>query len=821
MRHVLRKYTSNRGSALFMVLSTMTALLISVMAMYFTMVSSRQSQYAVFNKMQATQSAQSIVDIVYNGLTNANRLVETDEAGKELLKQMEAMNTPGETITTSMANFQALDPNNPDATRAEDSQIGAYAVTITLKEVLADGTKMYDISVITSVDGNRDVVHMEWGFSNKEEPPSGNGGRSELFAATGYIPNDAYLDGGYFLTNVFFDTEFTYINQYGSKAGALSGDLATGGTLLFQYYLAPITEVDRFKPLSKPTTWAIRGDLEQNGNNIQLAGGSKIMINGDAIFNKSTVESTNGGTVDVYILGDFIYNNTASTDFKNCNVYVAGDFYMADGKWIAFKSLYVNGKVNFSDGGKPTVGGTQLNSPSQVKKWDENAPGMSVAEVEAELADRTETKQYAKWEVSDSQVNDAEGKTIKIRLNASNAPADGVPAYKCVFTIAYDDTCESAKGSGVNGWKADYVGKGFTIDGFEGDATAGKPGTIILDTGDKPENVLVLRLKPYIDMDNNGTAETFAWTGKEGVGSSDALSILVKGRGSVVMEVAEGATYQECDRQQTMHYSWFRLLGGIEGADAGYNNMYYYDSGPINSGTKFDGKDPDVIVPGFMHIECKKGDGCSYTESKSTTKCDVCGKELTTLTCPNHGDVISFCTNTECKSNLAEQKEYAAWKAGAAGTKGFCQNRIDKPAIKAYLNSHLDLKKALKYRASDPDDNFVYPNTNIYLVTCSESTDIRFSTKLDGSAVMQNSFYGFLYAPYITFVAKGSSGLNTPRFVGGLIVSDYVIDDNYAYLACYPDKMPEEVANLGGGSMTGLLSGKTTKTWKTIIGGYN
>ena len=68
MAHSLRKYLSNRGSALFMVISTMTALMIACMAMYFSVLSSRTTQFATFFREQSYQSALSLNDMVLAGL---------------------------------------------------------------------------------------------------------------------------------------------------------------------------------------------------------------------------------------------------------------------------------------------------------------------------------------------------------------------------------------------------------------------------------------------------------------------------------------------------------------------------------------------------------------------------------------------------------------------------------------------------------------------------------------------------------------------------------------------------------------------------------
>jgi len=63
MKHALRKYLSPCGSALFMVVSTMAALTVLVTAMYMSVLSSRQVQYATFDQEQAYVTSTSVADI--------------------------------------------------------------------------------------------------------------------------------------------------------------------------------------------------------------------------------------------------------------------------------------------------------------------------------------------------------------------------------------------------------------------------------------------------------------------------------------------------------------------------------------------------------------------------------------------------------------------------------------------------------------------------------------------------------------------------------------------------------------------------------------
>ena len=60
MKHALRKYLSPCGSALFMVVSTMAALTVLVTAMYMSVLSSRQVQYATFDREQAYVTSTSL-----------------------------------------------------------------------------------------------------------------------------------------------------------------------------------------------------------------------------------------------------------------------------------------------------------------------------------------------------------------------------------------------------------------------------------------------------------------------------------------------------------------------------------------------------------------------------------------------------------------------------------------------------------------------------------------------------------------------------------------------------------------------------------------
>ena len=817
MRHQFRKYTSNRGSALFMVISTMTALLVSCMAMYFSVVSSRQSQYAVFNKQQSHQSAQSIIDIVRSSISDPS-----NAGGQALLAKLKNLNR-GESITTSANGFKSLDPNNPAATNKDESTLGAYSVTITRinDAVNSAGSSIaqFDICVISSVDGNRDAVHQSITYNENSTTEPGGGsyspGDSELFTATGYVPNDAYLDGGYFLTNTFFDTEFTYAGMYNPKDNFLAGNISTGGNFILKKYIASISNSGEFKKLEKPTVWSIRGDFDVESNHqLEFYEKSKIIVGRNLTFYDGASFAIQGTsaqkTVDIYVLGDLNIKNGGG--FTNANVYVNGDVNLS-GCWADFKNLYVNGNIN----------GTTYSLSGEKKKWTDVSDALTKDDIINELMLRTDTKSYNKWEIPDSQVNAAN--PVHFRLNNDNQSHDGVDALSNVFYFAYPDS-QTALDASIDPLQR-KVGKGFTVDGLDGDISRSNsvPLAIVIDTGNDVNNIVSLRLKPYLDVDGDGVNETFAW---KPYFTQNAFGVIVKGRGSVIIDVPPGAVYQDADRGMTMHYSWFKLLGGKEedktenrqDLTGNWNNKTYhcYDVEPITSSIPvptIDGTSglPSLLTAELIHSGCHRGDGCTYSFPTSTEKCPVCNGFYTDIVCAKHGKVDYYCS--ACNTN--KQDKVDKWNdASTPGrVEGFCDSHIDKQKIDQYLTAHPDIKTAI----SDAS-GVIYPNVNIYMVTCSESTEIRFSTDVSGHAIMQNGYYGYIYAPYITYKGEGDSGTKCARFCGGLVVSDYIFNDGYPIIACYPDKMPEELAAIGGGNYVGNLPGKTSKSWKIDIGSY-
>ena len=784
MRTFMRKYISNRGSALFMVLSTMTALMLSCMAMYFSVISSRSTQYAIFNQQHSNQVSLSVADMILSGMMGGSKDPAVKGKFDELREALGSMNE-GDKISAESDGF-----SDPDSEGSTD--YGEFRIDITCLAINDDGSKVIDILITTRKNGANTVYHniISWG-GTEYVPADAPSTMTDIFAATGYVPNDVFINGFIFYTDVFFDNELTYLKSYGAGFHSqLYGNLATGGSLISAQYLEP----DPTKPLS----FSIFGDYKQlYSGKITFAAApaekSLVLIGGDVYY---TPEGGGGGGIgfenaNVYIRGNLYLNGTLS---ESANYFVGGNVYVTGGQWPSMKNVYCNGVVDATNNNGAGVMDCDgivawTSPPSLVGKtytsWTEKALEegfLGYDEYWALLLEKTASRNYYKWIINDSDpskdnyiaaLNESSSTAIKKTLNFSLNTNDGT--YKNAVPTEVLKYSAAEKGCIITGVNCEIGNGGFNHL------------TLIIDTGEDENNVYTIRVKPNRDMDGDGIKETFTWLPPEVVnGAYTEMSILVKGRGSVVIDIPKGVIYQDLDRQKFMHYGWFVLGGGTE-TDMGYGKILYKDNN-IAEAYK--------ILP-FIHRDCYEGDGCVYSEVDSTGKCEVesCGATLKNIKCTIHGTLETYCPN--CTP-----------ERGGDHT-GACKDHVDRKHIKEVL----DANPSMKARMVDSEGEIIYPTTNIYLVSCDESAEIRMSRMRDETTVMLNSFFGYIYAPYMTFKAAGGEAGGV-RYVGGMTVSDYVFSDSSTTIACWPEKMPTEImGNNGKGSLPALAS----KGWKVKL----
>ncbi len=790
MVHTLKKYLSNRGSALFMVLSTMTALMICCMAMYFSIVSSRSTQYAIFNQQLAHQSALGISDTLISELYNSSSTSDFRKIG-DLLADMDKVGDKKTTYANGFAEFGDTSGSGKDVDRA-----GAYMMTITRLNDETDGSgkkyKVFDIVITSSVNGTKEAVHniINLYETPGTKPPSGP---TNVFTATGYVPNDVYLDGGNMKTDVFFDNQNTILKAYTSSDLTLDGNISCGGSLMIN---SKILTNAKF-----PVTYAIRGNYNNKASGeIGLKSGSVVMIGGNC------EGKSHFGNSKIYILGNLILDESTSIS-SSSKYFVSGNIICkgGDSKWFNLSNMYCNGTVDTSQLKGSSAWSCGISNPI-AGTWDEEGVKIDGVMTKAEMINlldsKTQTNTYYKWIIDSSKLT---GGTKTLEYNVDNRLAE---EKNYTEYIAYG---EDGTGCTIKDITMKYGGQGSYHS-----------LTLVIDTLDDPDNVYTINLSGNRNwLPGKVDKETFCWFPKNEYpdpgwkgcdtyqenGLQIKFQVLIMGRGSVLFNVPDGVIYQDDDSMKVMHYGWYVLdpantetfLGttktGLTKREIVENTVYSHAEG--NSAAN--------IYPNYIHVGCREGDGCTYTESDTTEECSVCGKKTVQVKCDDHGVVDTYCK--ECQPNR--------------GKSANCSNRVDKKAIDTYLASH----SGAKDRMLGKDGEVIYPNVNLFIISCDENANIRFATAATADPTdtpeqfIQNSFFGYIYAPYMTFKAlsTSSSGGSYIRLAGGMTVSDYIIDDSYTMLAIWPDKIPEEL--MSDESFEHILPGYDPKPWKISLVG--
>lgn len=758
MVHSLRKYLTNRGSALFMVLSTMTALMITCMAMYFAVVSSRSAGFAVFNQQQSYQSALSIAEMTVGSLgdilTNSGVSIESVPVGETIL-------------TTDGNGFKAL---NPASSGEDDDYLGAYDVTMTrLADETIDKEKFFtvDIAVTTSVSGVKEVYHQVVNIIQEDGTPNQKG---KIFSSTGYVPNDSFVSKGRFYSDV-------YISNEDAIMGAFDGnELHFFQNIFCENSLTLLDGTTPQNYAEQPIIHAARRNYNiGSGNPLGFYGNSIILVGYDMHLARGFNVSSSEDILDVYIGGDLYLDEGAQNlNDSKLRFYVAGNVYVNASASNSIPGVVYCKKFIFKEG----YSKTNYNSGSEWEEgldWEEdqyNKHGkmsMSFREAMEMLDSKTPNIQYKLWKLDESKLGSAIGTTQtdgsikggkKIDLN-----------FKCINNQAAFAPIEIKYGSseyGVGG-----IIQNITID-REG-TEDGKMPTLIIDTGDDPSNTYVIRLQNN-NKSNDGT-EYFTWRPKCPSGSLAGypVQVLVKGNGSLVIDVPDGVIYQDASSGHVMHYNWYML--GDTNSGLGYQDgvAYYKNTQGIQGS-----------ISDYVHSSCTEGDGCDYTVKKTSDACSYCGNEVTySVKCDEH-DEYTICPNCEPDYFSGDEKKPTINPAG------ICKDRVEKETCESDLRL---IEKNYPDRPVNKDSkgNIIIPNCNIFLVSCSESAEFRFGRTIDDEyAIDKNCFIGFIYAPYMSYKANGKDAGEYYMHVGGMVVSDYKFLSLNRFLACWPSVYPPQ-----------------------------
>ncbi len=795
MTHTLRKYLSSRGSALFMVLSTMTALMIAAMAMYFSVISSRQVQYAVFYEEQSYQSAVSITDAIIAGMNNG----KLNGLQSDILKLKVGSETETGTLSTDGNGFKAFGATGDDA-KDDDNRLGAYDLTVTR---LADSGdyQMYDFSVASSVNGVQEATHtMVMVKKNKR----GGDGINDLFTATSYVPNQNFISRGTYHAALKVDVP-NAIFGLGDQTPNIEGNLTCSGTAQFNGIGSKGSD---------PLVWTFGGDLIMNNG---LGG----YDNGDKALNLNGTAEKPGV---IYVGGDLYAENANYFQIhSNQIVYVLGNFY---GKSVQIQDkgvLVVGGELHIDETGPwgPPINGNGLlvmTDKAKIIKNSDNTswtmPGYvsfkyqnwseldtetypkvlaSAGQVGAEIDEIIGNTTYPIWRVDwdkDEYLKGSLTSTTEIVYNTGGDNNVAMVKYngkevpkRAVFEsedLKWTPEHHGCRITGIVDAAADPANV-IMEDGSHPDTGKSHPGgmgqyTIIVDTGDDPDNVFYLGLEPNRKITRDGqTVDVFSWAPTSFGESYDdydyldpnyGTNIIVRGRGSLAIIVPDGVIYQSQFADFIGHENWYMLLGGDVQMDSTCGRKY----------GKFTPSASEVMK--LIHHGCTDCKCDIDPELKEYE--DSLGNKKEGYYCSTHEYVVDeYTTGGEC----------------------CCNNRVGRQEIDAVLgyNRYNDTSADIHFNLTTTGE-FVYPTVNIWLVMAGDNAEMMFTNTLNGEYIQNSVLMGYIYAPYMSFVGTkppgdGSEGAET-RLVGGAIVSDVKLYDYTDYVFCKPEKIYTDIGGL-------------------------
>ncbi len=790
MKHALRKYISPCGSALFMVVSTMAALIVLVTAMYMSVLSSRQVQYATFDQEQAYVSSTSIADII------CSYIADNKNGGDSFVQQVLKLENPGDSISTNGNGFASLNGGSND-----DTILGGYDVGVTkMKDETISGTTwhVYDVAVTVANNGVLETTHTY--LRTKDPEPEDMPPIDRFFTATGYIPNDVWIDSGTYNSTLYVDSEYV---QFGNVVGGLGNlDINSGlicaGTAVFKHGSAQ--QVDT----SEPTLWAIGNNMiiQSQPDRFNLGGTAAdhgtLIIGGNLDVQHITVFGSGDGPTDVYVLGD-LYIRNSKTDFYG-NLYVNGNIYiditgeqkmdMHGGRIYQTSSGTIDVPTDGSltriryDGSEVTI--DEIKSTPWIESETSPMEMMTQEEVGSKLDEAIGASVYPKWIAN----IDAAKKNVKnIFFNANWGETD-LTAIEVPDPNNPDKTVSLISHYGLSETKmtpkfVEVIDSDCTIGDIVnvGPWVQGTNLTIIFDTG-SAGNTLTINLEANTDLDpddGDDTLNGFTWAAADessgfiDLHSSDKLlrqdrmNILTVGDGNLVINVPEytvtddetgeketrSVIYQATPQEFFGHYGWYMFSGGsVQTLE--FNGTSYQRYGSCTTSSNMPDKVRKMIHSADGCTDCAdpaKPEDNKYVECKNSN-----GDKG--YTCSIHGGFVEAETKpTTCQ----------------------CTGRIEKDEFPEYYY----------------EGELQRPNVNIFLVSCSESADIQIGClkyPLGGKVgVNENVYYGYVYAPYMTYMDKSDGNGGGLKSAGGIIVSDYIMAGYYEYVYAKPDQSIEEI----------------------------
>ncbi len=743
-----------------------------------------------------------LASAVYYSVTSARKQVEVKYDGEQSYQSALALNdlvtefigTRG-TTDSFITALVDLDENATLTTKAADGSdfselaagLGDYKITI--KKIKGDGSdSIHVLEIVTemNVNGETSTVTTVGEFQIKTRPYTFD----RFFTSTGYAPNDVIISGTTITSTVYLDNEYT---QMGSTDGADSGlsinsEVICAGTLRLNNCPINKTGIN-----SDPFDFTI-------GNNLYLyfaageyhTNGGVLRVGG-SLAQRSNCYAFKADT-PVYILGDY-YGACAMTD---ANIDPADDAIYVNGDMVVFGSMnyagtiYVNGNV-FVDSShnqsriaeNMVIGGNVYTY--DYPDWKKNSYfSADKVTINGEFVDCS--SQIALELNADTTIEDLQEEIARIKAENPDSTGSTTGKYTYVWPSA-SLKCESLQQVVTN------------IND-----KLGEPEYINWDLESKfkvGENLMAATVPHFY---GGHTVETF----KAGT---------------------DGTKFVIGDIQIDSDWLNPAVVFDTSMGDGTYEDIYVY----LQPNCK------EIVTEEWGQVTTTYTTDCDPSEYNvfkwnegmaGPVHCMVKGKGSLILVVPDNLKYVNGNMGFVGHLGVYEELQGAVprdangdLQSGSLNPMTAFGNYVDT------LEGLLDNEKRFTTAVlAKHQNNGNYIHNNVFLVTVEKNTQMSFD-------LMQNTYAGFVYAPYMTFTSSSAGG--QAGMFGGLIVSDYTMDQtSNTYICTVPydyydvfvpnglseEEKEEERAKymehlMADSGCNTLLGSSTSRTWRKY--GYN
>lgn len=748
-----------RGSILLIVVSMMSVLIMLAQALLLSVSVTQQTQVTNFYDKQAYQTSLSISDFISSDIMKGG----ATSIQKEVLKLK-----VGETLSTGDNGFSAF-----GGSAEQLNKVGAYKVDITfLDDNYVSGNdqyKVYEIKVLTNYNGMEEEI-----ASNLyvKETVGKFPGFDRFFTATGYGSGDVFINSSTIMNTAYFDNEFTVIAN-GKKGAANSisySNIICGGSLQVE------NKNFFYEDTSKDIV--VRNNLTFSAGDVLKLDGGQVLVGGDLIVNKATIFSGNSKQIEggsarsssIFVLGDMKLSNTLTLNGSFDYVMIKGDLNLNGGNLDGRPKNYtfVNGNINFTN--SLNLKGNVYYTGKIYKDGNEYKP----------TENKYQNVSGDAWDYAvNSVVNNTNDNTIVHTVDGElqyykKGDSESTVKISAASIAAYIDELTTETYYPSFSPSAEFPTSVKQEGGNSGIAFDKENYTYYINAEDHQNGVII--------KDISFTGEGYG--GAKGTLEGDAIPTFIienslkddKGNPKPLVIRLE----ENCDDGT---FSW-------TGEKKTPANVIVIGSSPvffeIAKGTEYVANENDFV-----------GHYAWYAILQSTT-----GKKNAFYARDQTNPETWLAAQIENGQDINQPTEGAVTKMRSYLYTETDEQNDSEGKIKA---STLNITKLRSNEGelTNYSDLLSGAHNNILLISDDKNAEIDMQAS-------KSFFSGYIYAPYMTFrtIGGSSSGM---AMAGGLIVSDYVLDDRRGYIFVAPTF---DISGLMGGA---ALESMTTRDWKRSL----